>query len=146
MHNAGSRCKAAGRKKFSTERNEWKLTWFPKTPMLHALLTWSGPNQTAARRAGTDRMNVWLRATNDWPRKVIQKRSGLTLNTFIQDPNVVPIAPAKAANLSPWNRNESTIIKKKFRRILFLKTKFHSRKLWRPHLATEIVDHYLWEW
>lgn len=80
-----------------------RLTWFPKTPMLHALLTWSGPNQTAARRAGTDRMNVWLRATNDWPRKVIQNRSGLTLNTFIQDPNVVPIAPAKAANLSPWS-------------------------------------------
>lgn len=82
---------------------QW-LTWFPKTPMLHALLTWSGPNQTAAKRAGTDSTNAWLTATNVWPTKVIQNRSGLTLNTFIQEPSVVPIAPAKAANLSPWNQ------------------------------------------
>lgn len=72
--------------------------------MLHALLTWSGPNQTAAKRAGTESTNAWLTATNVWPAKVIQNRSGLTLNTFIQEPSVVPIAPAKAANLSPWNQ------------------------------------------
>lgn len=88
--------------------------------MLHALLTWSGPNQTAAKRAGTDSTKAWLTATNDWPTKVIQNRSGLTLNTFIQEPSVVPIAPAKAANLSPWNQRFISFIfcKKKKGKIL----------------------------
>lgn len=79
------------------------ITWFPNTPMLQALLTWSGPNQTAANRAGTERMKVWLRATIEWPRNVTQNLSGETLNTFIQAPAAVPTAPNIAAYLRPWN-------------------------------------------
>lgn len=93
--------------------------------MLHALLTWFESNQTAAKWAGTDKMNVWLTATNVWPMKVIQNRSGLTLNTFIQEPIIVPIAPIKTANLRPWNRRKimEWILKKSY----FFEKKFLQR-------------------
>lgn len=45
------------------------LTWFPKTPMLHADETWLGPNQTAASFAGRERIKTWLAATIDCPMK-----------------------------------------------------------------------------
>lgn len=35
------------------------LTWLPKTPILHAEDTWSGPNHTAATFAGNDKMKTW---------------------------------------------------------------------------------------
>lgn len=36
-----------------------ELTWLPNTPILQADDTWSGPNHTAATRAGSDRINTW---------------------------------------------------------------------------------------
>lgn len=88
-------------------RNKFvKLTWLPNTPMLHALLTWSGPNQTAARREGTDKTNTWLTATIEWPRNVTTKRSGDALNTLIHAPNAVPKAPTTVNVRRPckqWN-------------------------------------------
>lgn len=36
-----------------------ELTWLPNTPMLQADDTWSGPNHTAATRAGSDKMKTY---------------------------------------------------------------------------------------
>lgn len=36
-----------------------ELTWLPNTPMLQADDTWSGPNQTAATRAGSDKIQTY---------------------------------------------------------------------------------------
>lgn len=37
-----------------------ELTWLPNTPMLQADDTWSGPNHTAATRAGSDKMKTYI--------------------------------------------------------------------------------------
>lgn len=115
--------------------------------MLHALLTWSGPNQTAAKRAGTDSTNAWLTATNVWPTKVIQNRSGLTLNTFIQEPSVVPIAPAKAANLSPWNQRFILFIFcKKKKEEKYYKVNNWTKDFFQNFIRTDVEEFFLWSY
>lgn len=114
--------------------------------MLHALLTWSGPNQTAAKRAGTDSTNAWLTATNVWPTKVIQNRSGLTLNTFIQEPSVVPIAPAKAANLSPWNQRFILFIFCKKKKEKYYKVNNWTKDFFQNFIRTDVEELFLWSY
>lgn len=114
--------------------------------MLHALLTWSGPNQTAAKRAGTDSTNAWLTATNVWPTKVIQNRSGLTLNTFIQEPSVVPIAPAKAANLSPWNQRFILFIFCKKKKEKYYKVNNWTKDFFQNFIRTDVEEFFLWSY
>lgn len=69
--------------------------------MLQAEETCEGPNQTAANRAGTERTNIWDKATTLWPKKPTQKRSGATEPTLIQAPAHVPIMPMSTAILNP---------------------------------------------
>lgn len=77
------------------------LAWFPKTPIEHALLTWFGPNQTAANLAGNERMKTWLAATIDCPANATENRSGETPKTLIHAPRHVPKHPRIAATRRP---------------------------------------------
>lgn len=104
----------------TSSRSSWFLTrmegstkptatpsWFPNTPMLQADDTWLGPNQTAATRAGSDRMNTWDAATIDWPMKPSQKRSGCTEKVFTHAPMQVPHAPQMATLRRPWKKKRN---------------------------------------
>lgn len=73
----------------------------PKTPILHAEETCDALNQTAAKRAGTERTNTCDKATTLWPKKPTQKRSGDTEPTFIQEPMQVPVTPIIIAKRRP---------------------------------------------
>lgn len=81
-----------------------RLTWLPNTPILHAEDTCSGPNQTAANLAGTDKINICDKATTPCPKKVTQNLSGDAEATFIHDPAQVPITPKSTATRRPCER------------------------------------------
>ncbi len=79
-----------------------KPTWFPKTPMEHAVDTSSDPNHTDAMREGIPRINTWATEHVNWPRNVTGKRSGLALATLIHVPVQFRAAATSAMTLSPF--------------------------------------------
>jgi hypothetical protein len=79
------------------------LTWLPKTPIEQAEETSCWPNQTAARRAGTLRMNTCDTATTVCPTKATANPSGEADATLIHEPPAVPSAPNMADMRSPCN-------------------------------------------
>jgi hypothetical protein len=75
----------------------------PNTPIEQAEETSFGPNQTAASRAGTLRMNTCDMATRVCPTNATTNMSGDAEATLIHDPLAVPRAPNMADNRSPYN-------------------------------------------
>jgi len=65
------------------------------------------PNHTAARRAGTLRMNTCEIATTVCPAKATANRSGEADATLIHEPLAVPSAPNKTDARSPCNGRRS---------------------------------------
>jgi len=65
------------------------------------------PNHTAARRAGTLRMNTCDIATTVCPAKATANRSGEADPTLIHEPVAVPSAPIKTDARSPCNGRTS---------------------------------------
>lgn len=76
-------------------------TWFPRTPMEHAVETSCSPNHVEAKYEGIPRTNTVATEQRNWPQNATGNISGWALPIFTQAPMQLRAEPTRTTSLMP---------------------------------------------